>query len=203
MTTPLTPTPVRLGATLPIPSDAELADSASLAGPLQPCANAIEWASRVCDVLVTGGGLVGTNNVSLATGAGKVYSINGLIIPAQIDTQEISYAGSIQARRRILKATGSAGVQSVPYYTELMYLNTTPASGVIWRLTDPPSGDATRAWLVKCVNISGVGTTTIDIQNAAGTLIGVIHGADSNQRYSETFAWTGSAWSICDQAYFP
>jgi len=52
MSTNITPTSVRLGATIPIPADTDTADSASIAQFVQPLANAIKYGQAVMDIWV-------------------------------------------------------------------------------------------------------------------------------------------------------
>ena len=138
MTVSLTPTAVDIPASVAVPADGELVNSASVQGYVQPILNGIKYASNLVSLFVTGGvaNIVGTLNLQ-STGS---LILNSVVIPQPgspvlIGVDGVSSGGRVRAPKNVVNAQTVASTYFFDVATDLVF-NSAGTSGVVWQLND-------------------------------------------------------------------
>lgn len=182
MTTPLTPTPVEVVATVPIPSDAEPANSASIAGFMQPTLNWIAWLSGLLQ-----GGV--NQHVDLLNGITAAF---GLITGNfRVNGNCLLMAPQLVWKQTAPETTTGVHVYSPSDYSHVVSDNFTASvqSGCVWRLPSP-AGHAEGENITFCTLD---GSTAVTVQNQAGSTLATLK-CDINLMYQVTVILRAGAW---------
>lgn len=158
MTTPLTSVPVRIPATMNIPSDTEIADSSSLALFAQVLLNGVKYATELIEQLTVGGNVTPTGDVHWNQNA-----LSGLKI--EIDqTQFLAdgsmYTGNVNQLRKLTAGAAGGTTLYLPDCRLVHFLGS-GMGAAIWKIDDP--ADAAR--IGSCITFYNASNPTCVIQH--------------------------------------
>lgn len=188
MSVPLTPTGVKLPASVDIPADGELVNSASVAGYVQAIINALKWATDYVAPLREGGLVAPLDSLNISAGAGHVVVVQGLSLDHPADGGRGALVGRLRAPKSAVAGALTAGTTSYDWadYDEV-YALFTAAAGTSWLFLS-----ATEGARMSCYSISTVSIALLD--QAGSTMITLRYA--SGQPISAQLLFTAGAWKV-------
>jgi hypothetical protein len=205
VTTPLTPVANVLPATVAIPSDGELVNSASVAGYIQPTLDAIAFAQGFVNAFINGGTLQPAALLLIqGPNTGTSISINAASFPhagdgpVDLGLYGAKSSARVRAPKSVSQGSNAAGTHLFQLaFTDHVWNRSAVAVGCIWQI-------ATASGLSpgECIRFVNFDTALLPIKDHTGATIVQLSFFTANI-YAITMCWNGSTWDIIDESVLP